>query len=85
MFTPAHWAELFTLLGVRKCAPKELLFRDFVDAGVQILASARGLKHLHGKAQGKCDTVDVWLAVWLCVCVALWLAVTLWRCDAVML
>jgi hypothetical protein len=45
-----------------------LLFRDFVDAGVQILASARGLKHLHGKAQGACGSMAVWLGGWLCGC-----------------
>ncbi len=53
-FTPDHWHELYTVLGMQKgIAPSDLLFGDFVTVFATLLKKGDHVKELHARAQGE--------------------------------
>lgn len=52
-FTPSHWGEMFSLIGVRGVTQDTLKFGDVIDQHETLLRREADLKKLHARAQGE--------------------------------
>lgn len=65
-FTPAHWTELFSLLGLKNVTQDTLKFGQILDKHENIVKNETALKQLHSRAQGEAqirealDDVKAW-------------------------
>lgn len=65
-FTPAHWTELFSMLGLKNVTQDTLKFGQILDKHENIIKNEAALKKLHARVQGEAqvrealDDVKAW-------------------------